>query len=218
MLNRDIIQIIQEEFNKGVPSDDTRLSNRFIYNKALSVRNLLLMQKVNSKQSITIEDTSTLCVDMIDVNGVDCCGYTGTCNVIRSKEKIPSIVQSIYGPLIKSISGPNFKRKISLIDESQIPYLSGMRYSSSVAKYFIADDYLYLIGKDVPRKIRLMAVFENPLDVLNCNAEDSCKSYLDLDFKLQGGLTDSLIQIVSEQLLKTFMQVKEDKINNSTDD
>jgi len=221
MLIKEIIQLIKEEYNKGVASDDSRLSNRFIYFKMLSVRNLLLKRKKNAKQQLSMQDVTDMCLKMKEVDGIDCCDFIGSCNINRSVKKIPKILSSLYGDMIVNVSGVNYKRKIFKIDISQLPYVNTFKYAKNTAKYFISDNYLYMIGKDLPEQVRLKAVLENPLDKINCDnidTEESCKSYLDLDFPIDGSDVHDIVTLTVKEIFETLKNSKEDKINNTSNE
>ena len=53
MLIKEIVQRIQSLYSKGVQSDDSRLSDRHIYNKMITVRSKLISQQHNKKQKIS---------------------------------------------------------------------------------------------------------------------------------------------------------------------
>ena len=50
MYIKEVIERIQSLYSKGVSSDESRLSDRHVYNKVLSVRMQLLSQQLKKKQ------------------------------------------------------------------------------------------------------------------------------------------------------------------------
>ena len=49
----EIVTRVQSLYSKGVASDDSRLSNRLIYNKMLTVRSRLIVEQAKKKQRIS---------------------------------------------------------------------------------------------------------------------------------------------------------------------
>ena len=94
MLIAEIIERIQSLYSRGVSSDESRLSDRHVYNKALSVRMQLLAQQIKKKQRISDWNYTVLpCVELIKVpsHECSCLGDLG-CDVYRTKFKIPRVM------------------------------------------------------------------------------------------------------------------------------
>jgi len=94
MLIKEIIQRIQSLYSKGVQSDDTRLTDRHIYNKMVTVRSKLVSQEAKKKQKINQWSYQTLsCVELIKAQPNECpCIAPPGCEILRSKYPIPKMV------------------------------------------------------------------------------------------------------------------------------
>ena len=94
MLVGEIIERIQSLYSRGVASDESRLSDRHIYNKILSVRMQLITQQLKKKQRISDWNYSILpCVELIKVPNHECpCLGDLGCDVYRPKFQIPRVL------------------------------------------------------------------------------------------------------------------------------
>ena len=75
----EIVTRIQSLYSKGVASDDSRLSNRLIYNKMLTVRSRLVVEQAKKKQRISRWNYQTIsCIELIEVSTADLPLYTSS--------------------------------------------------------------------------------------------------------------------------------------------
>jgi hypothetical protein len=94
MIIAEIIERIQSLYSVGVSNDETRLSDRHVYNKTLTVRMQLLSQQLKKKQRMSDWNYTILpCVELIKVPSHECAclGDLG-CDVYRTKFKIPRVM------------------------------------------------------------------------------------------------------------------------------
>jgi len=98
----ELIQRIQSLYSKGVQSDDTRLSNRHVYNKIKTVRSKLVSQEAKKKQKISSWNYQPIpCIELIKVDAHDCpCIPPVGCKILRSKDD-----DSTYMVFIKNRNG-----------------------------------------------------------------------------------------------------------------
>src|SRR5690606_3881012 len=88
---RDLIQRVQSGYNKGVQSDDARLSNRHVYNKLVTSRQRLISQQLRKRQFISDWNYVILpCVELIKVPAHECpCLPPVGCSVYGTKHPLP---------------------------------------------------------------------------------------------------------------------------------
>lgn len=222
MKTRELIQRIQSLYSKGAQSDDSRLSNRHIYNSLLSNRNLLVTQKLRKRQILS-EDNYTIlnCVAVIEVPAHSCSCFSGVgCPVYRTKERLPKILVDKSKHLIDFVMSVDNGVIINPISRQEALYQSKNRYFKG--GYVFEDGYLFFTLKHVPSKIRIKFLAEDPLSIpVYSDCEENqvpCLSPLDMDFPIDGDMVESLVSLSAQNLLLIFNQMQEDKSNNSSDD
>lgn len=224
MLLGELIQRVQSLYSKGVQSQSTRLRNRHIYSKLLTVRSKLISQEYKKKQRISSFNFQTLpCVELVKVPAHDCpCVPPAGCTVVRSKHKLPRPLSGLNGHIITSVSSIDRKIKIDEVNINELKYLKGNKYTTKRANYFIHNDYLYLT---IPTKIQVVSVtglFEDPIEVKYypsyCSRPNKdCIDYLNTDFPIDMDMVDTLIEMSLNELISTFSQGIEDTTTNSRD-
>lgn len=223
---RELVQRVQSNYSKGVHSDDTRLRPRHIYSTALSVRSVLIEQKVNKNKEISQWMYQNLeCVEMINSPLSDCpCVPPTGCVFLRSKQKLPEPITGLQNTMIASvtsISGYKFDKTTF----EDFEYEENRKYSSKKLKYFIKNQYLYILAKNYPEVVTVRGMFNDPLAYKNftsCGCEEdeiseNCESILDSEFTIDAELLEYLIENVSSKLVDEFNTRKEDQTNNSMD-
>lgn len=223
---KEIIQRIQSLYSKGVNSDDSRLSNRHIYNKILTVRARIISQEAKKKQKISAWNYQTIhCIELIQVEAHECpCLPPLGCKILRSKFKLPQPLSGLSGDLIKSITSIDRSIKIDEMTPTSMKYQKGNKYSSKKITYFIEDGYIYISTPTNLKVISMTALFEDPIEVnkfqglcedcVDCN---KCTDYLESEFPIDNDLIDALIELSFNEIVVMFSQSQEDLTNNSRD-
>lgn len=227
MTTGEIIQRIQSLYSKGVNSDDSRLMNRHIYNKLLTVRARLISQEAKKKQRISQWNYQTIsCVELIKVPAHDCpCIPPIGCKILRSKYKLPKPLSGLSGTLIQSVMSIDRSIKIDEISLNALNSLKGNKYTSKKLNFFIQNEYLYISTPTKLKVVSITGLFENPIEVKNfiglCGIEcEDCKECIDYqeeEFPIDNDLTDAMIELSVAELIQLFNQNIEDETNNSRD-
>lgn len=220
---KEIIERVQALYSKGAPSDDSRLTNRLVYSAALSARSLLVSQQIKKKQQPSDWNYQRVpCVEFITVAANACpCVIETSCEILRSKYRLPSIVMGYTQYAIKAITSSDRKVKVDLIPMNAVNAQKGNKYTSKKVNCFIDDGYLYLISTLQVKTLAFSALFEDPIEAHKfigyCNETSSCLDILDLEFPIDSSMIEALIEIVSKELLETFLKVPADLTNDSKD-
>ena len=92
---------------KGV-KEDAFLTDRFIYSLILKYAKLFIRRQDNENKIMMIQSLfETLpCVDLIEVDKIEaCCNNIRTnCKIMRTKNKLPGLLEGSLGPLIRTVS------------------------------------------------------------------------------------------------------------------
>lgn len=227
MIIKDIIQRIQSLYSKGVQSDDSRLSDRHIYNKMVTVRSKLISQQHNKKQKINQWNYQVLnCVELIKAEPHECpCIPPMGCEILRTKHKIPKPLTGLNSHLIQSVTNVNGDVIFSEISWESKKYKSSNKYTADKPDYYVRNGYIYITHKTGIKLISITGLFDDPLEAENfpsmckenCNDCNDCESFLDKEFAIDNDLIDTLIDICKIELVEQFSQMTEDLSNNASD-
>lgn len=166
MTNNEVIQRIQSLYSRGVQSDDSRLSSRHIFSKAITVRSKLLNQKINKKQKIGQWNYQTLnCVELIEAESHECpCLPPIGCTISKVKYPFPKIISSSISHQIQSITSVDGSITFSETDWSAKKYKSGNKYTANKPDYFIRNGSIYITHKVGMKVIAVTFLAENPIE------------------------------------------------------
>lgn len=225
MVIEQILSRINSLYSKGVPSDESRLSDRHIYNKMLTVRQYLIAQQVKKRQKISDANYSILpCVELIKVPRHECAclGNIG-CDVFRTKEKLPKILTDLNKHIIEYVMSIDRGMRIEEMDRTAILYIKGNKYTSKSLKYVIENRYLYFPVATSPGVVSIKFLAEDPLEAANfpsfCGnaVQTDCTPYAEREFPIDGDMLEPLIEMTYKECVAIFNQSTEDKNNDSSD-
>jgi hypothetical protein len=219
----DIISRVKALYNKGVETDDSRLSDRLVYDKLKSTRSLLIKREIDKKRQVSDWIVQTIpCFELALALPNDCttCSIPPPgCKILKSVNKLPKPIQSVIGPELESVSTMDGNKIFSKTNWVKKKYKSGDKYTSNVEDYFIKDGYLFITTNSLLQYISISGVFEDPLETIGLNAcGATCVDPLDQEFYLDGHLTDAVIEMTVQQLVGVMKSMPEDSINNAVED
>lgn len=232
MLVKEIIQRIQSLYSKGAASDDSRLSDRHIYSKLLTLRSKYISQQAKKKQKINQWNFQTLhCVELERTTIHNCpCIVPIGCDILKTKYPLPKPLSDLNSHLIQSVTSIDGSVIFSEIAWETVKYKGSNKYTAFKPDYFIRDGYLYLVGlTQSMRKLKVISItglFEDPIKASNfpskCSNEDNentnnCLSPLDMEFVVDNEFIDWIISEAAEELVTFFNGQKEDLTNDSKD-
>ena len=227
MLIKELIERIQSLYSKGVASDESRLSDRHIYNKLLSVRMQLISQQLKKKQRISDWNYSILpCVELIKVPNHECpCLGDLGCDVYRTKFPIPKVITDSNRHYIEFVMSVENGIRIEEISRQGVLYLKGNKYTSKKPKYLFENGYLYFPIQKSPGIVKIKLLAEDPAEARQYPSlcEEGCQDCLDCTpiydqkFEIDGDLIEPLISICVQELIGIFSQRSEDMLNDSRD-
>jgi len=226
MYIKEVIERIQSLYSKGVSSDESRLSDRHIYNKILSVRMQLLAQQLKKKQRISDWNYSVLpCVELIKVPNHECpCLGDLGCDVFRTKLPIPRVLTDSNRHYIEFVMSVENGQRIEEVSRQGVIYLKGNKYTGNKPKFLFENGYLYFPIKKSPGVVKIKLLPEDPLEAKkypslcdDCQNCTDCTPAYEYEFNIDGDLIEPLIDICVQEIIGTFGQRPEDRDNNSRD-
>ena len=223
----EISQRVQSLYSKGVASDDSRLSNRLIYNKLLTVRARLISQEAKKKQKISQWNYQSIsCIELIKVPAHECpCLPPIGCDMLRSKYKLPKPLSGLSGSLIQTVTTIDRSKKLNEVSINAVKSLTGNKYTSKSINYFIEEGYLYITSPSKIEFVRLIGLFEDPIKAKqfenfckeNCVDCTDCIDYQEEEFPIDNDMVDALIELTVQELVILFGQSQQDETNDSSD-
>ena len=226
MYIKEVIERIQSLYSRGVSSDESRLSDRHVYNKVLTVRMQLLSQQLKKKQRISDWNYSILpCVELIKVPNHECpCLGDLGCDVYRTKLPIPRVMTDSNRHYIEFVMSVENGMKIEEVSRQGVLYLKGNKYTGTKPKFLFENGYLYFPIQKSPGIVKIKLLAEDPLEAMHfpslcddCQDCADCVPAYDHEFAIDGDLIEPLIDICVQEIIGIFGQRKEDKENNSRD-
>jgi hypothetical protein len=219
MIVGQVIARLQNLYSKGVASDDSRLSSRLIYNKLISIRSRLMVQRLRKNQPLSEWDYQPLhCIEMIPQIPLSC-GGTYKCPFMKSKYKLPFGISpdNTENVMVTSYDGAI---KFNRTTFETYKYIVGNKYTGRKPYYFIHDSYLYLINNKM-KQAHMHGIWRDPIEVWRMHQDyqgkDVCFDNKTVEFFTPDDMIESMIEISYNELIVQFNQAKEDITNNSRD-
>jgi hypothetical protein len=226
MIVRQLIERVKTPYNKGIASDDSRLSSQYIYSKLITTRNRLVAQQLNRTQKVNQWVYQVLhCVELIVAPVYECpCVPPVGCTIYRSKFKLPKPLNSYSQHAIQSVTTIDGEIVFDEITWEEKRMKSHNRYTANKPDYFIKNDYLYVTQKTGPTLLTLQGLFDDPIEAYkypskcdDCVDCHDCFSPLDMEFPIDGNQIDTLVEMARTEILQDFSSNREDSSNNGAD-
>lgn len=178
---------------------DAFLTDRFLWSLILKYGNLYMKQELEKGRFEAFNSLfKTLpCVDLIEVGTVEACCDLEGCPIYRTKDKLPKIVTSLFGPLIRSVTsidGSTILEKTQPATYQRLIKTSGAKYNKT-KYYWIINDYLYFPNLLWPQ-VKVDALFEGSIAEFQC--EDKCALIQDQPTPIP----DHLFALIEQGVLK----------------
>jgi len=218
-----------------IMSTDTMITDRAILAEVIDAALLLIKRETNLRKLWATDTlfTTIPCLEMEEVPISECCSYTSSLTIARSKDKIPRISEGNYNYVIQgvysiAVMGGSGKR---LKEISINRYLNLLKLPSKKNEeyFWINNDYLYVTNPMV-EKVRITALFTDIVanyilypDSDCCGGggvtdEEYCKNPLDRESFIPGYLSKQVSDLVGESLLGSYLRIKEDTASEGIDE
>lgn len=186
--------------------EDSFITDRFIFSVINKYAKLFIKRQDDQSKIIKYESLFRVlpCVELIEIDKVEACciGIKSNCTIRRTKEKLPAILEGSYGPLFRSISSidgsEEFVRTYPSIYVS-MSNTTNFKYNKSKYYWFL-DNHLYFPNIDW-EQIKIEAIWEGDVSLLNCNSEDDCMLIQDKVFTIPEYLFAEIEQLVIKEIL-----------------
>jgi len=182
--------------------EDAFLTDRTIYSSLLKYAKTLAKREDNQYRLMKISSSFQVLpyMELIDVDKVEagCVGVYSGCYFKRSKDKLPNILNGMFGPIIRTVSSIDSSIEMFRTDPGTWTSITrSTTYKYNNRKYFwYLNGYLYCPNIDWDA-IRIEAIFDGQLDT--CDT-DPCAIRQDDPFVLPEYLFSEAEQYVIKEL------------------
>jgi hypothetical protein len=196
--------------------EDAFLTDRTIYSLLLKYAKTLIKREDNQFRLMKISSIFKVLpyIELIDVDKVDagCIGVYSECYFKRSKDKLPSILDGMFGPIIRTVSSIDGSIELFRTDPGtwvSMTKTTTFKYNRSIYFWYL-NGYIYVPNVDWDA-IRMEAIFEGKVET--CDT-DPCEIKQDEQFALPEYLFSEVEQFVLQELTMT-LKVPADSVDDS---
>lgn len=129
--------------------EDAFLTDRFLYSLISKYSKLLIKRQDNENKIMRFQSLfeTIPCIELIEVDKVEACctGIKTGCTIRRTKERLPSVLEGVYGPLFRSITSLDRSEEVYRTYPSIFTSIANStNYKYNTTKYYwYLDGYLY---------------------------------------------------------------------------
>jgi hypothetical protein len=188
---------------KAVKQDAAGLSDRYIYSLVLKYGKALMRRQDNLNRLLKYNSVwKTLgCIELEKVDRNSCeCPVLG-CSILRTKRKLPKLIDGYYAPLIRFVTSPDQSQELK--PTTPIAYekmLKQKNFKYNTAKYYwYLDGHLYFPNVDWDA-VSLECVPEGDISSYTGDPSDNCVYTQDLDCPIPDFLFAEIEQLMAAEL------------------
>ena len=186
--------------------EDAFLTDRIIYSSLLKYSQTLIKREDNQFRLMKISSLFRVLpyIELIDVDKVEagCLGIYSGCYFKRSKEKIPGILNGMFGPIIRTTSSIDGSIEMFRTDPGtwvSMTKTTTWKYNRNFYFWYL-DGYIYCPNVDW-EAIRMEAIFEGTIET--CDTKE-CETRQNEPFSLPEYLFSEVEQFVIKELTMTI--------------
>jgi len=186
--------------------EDPFITDRFIFSVINKYAKLFIKRQDDLSKIIKYESLFQVlpCVELIEIDRVEACcsGIKSKCKIMRTKEKLPSILEGSYGPLFRSISSIDGSEELVRTYPSiytSMTNTTSFKYNKSKYYWYI-NNHLYFPNLEW-EAVKIEAIWEGDVSLLNCETADDCKLIQDKAFSIPEYLFAEIEQMVLKEIL-----------------
>jgi hypothetical protein len=196
--------------------EDAFITDRVIYSLLLKYAKTLIKREDNQFRLMKISSIFKVLpyIELIDVDKVEagCLGIYSGCYFKRSKDKLPSILDGMFGPIIRTVSSIDGTIELYRTDPGtwvSMTKTTTFKYNRNIYFWYL-NGYIYIPNVDWDA-IRMEAIFEGKVE--SCDT-DPCEVKQDEQFALPEYLFSEVEQFVLQELTMT-LKVPADSVDDS---
>ena len=222
MILNDILSRLNITLNNGIPSDDKRYSDRYLYSILIAIRAELIKQKAakyNFLNLFNYQTTPCLSLELSNLDDCDCIPDGVGCKYKRTSQLLPEILTSRDKFLISSVRDlAGNIISMTTLENSQADKHS--RLKKDYTRWFLHNNRIYITSNNTDlTKIIITGVFFDPVEVADLEgcADDpvTCYDPFTSDFPIDKELLNTVIRMTQEEVMKYTMRIPQDMQNDA---
>lgn len=188
--------------------EDAFLTDRYIWSVIQKYAKLYIKRQDNLNMIMRFNSFfKTLpCIDLIEVDKIEACcaGITSGCTIMRTKDKIPEVMQGPYGPLFRTVS--SIDGSIEVYKTEPGTYTSMTKVTTFIFNknkyYWYMNGYLYFPNIDW-EGVKVEGLWEGDINDLACDGADgdACILRQDQDSNIPEDLFAEIEQAVLQEMM-----------------
>lgn len=213
-LNHIVYQVL-EFASSGTLSNDINITWELAAQWVSEQRAILISQSLVKKDMINDSWISYIpCVELEQVQDVDCKCETSDCYILKSKLRLPSTIDEYHDNTWVSVNTVG-NQQISKSNPIRQRYQKFNKYTNNNMIYWIKDDYLYIRNNEFLDKVTMSGLLEFPEDASRFNCPGMVCYSDDLPYPVSLNLASQIVDIIIKTKLQPFLQAPADTSNNA---
>ena len=215
-LNEMIYDIKNPGFG-GFQSDDVQLSDRQVAYWINDARDALIGQLLSSGKAIPDSIVQHLeCVELECVDASECCEITTCHSILKSTQKLPRTIQRNDRNTILSVETLDKVKSFSETTYSRAKVNKYNKYTGDKPRWFIKNDYLYVINEKILEYVSVSGIFEDPTEAILFTKCDGSPCFTwDSDYPVTQRMSRLITSMVLQERLGIVQQSPNDTSNNA---
>jgi|GEM_PF-900971 len=203
----------------GTQSDDTPVSDRQVAYWVNQVRSILVEQGMSSTKAIPDAFVQHLeCIELECIDAAECCGVSISSNerLLKSTQRLPITIQRGGKNTIISVSSVD-----KLVSFSETSFYRQRvnkynKYTGSKPRWFLKDNYLYIVSGFVLDTVSIAGVFDDPTEALEFSTCEGAPCFTwDSEYPITNKIAKVLTDIVLQDKLGIVLKAPRDDSNDS---
>jgi hypothetical protein len=197
--------------------EDAFLTDRFIYSIILKYAKLFIKRQDNENKIMKFQSLfePLPCVELIEVDKIEagCSGIKSGTKIMRTKDKLPTLLEGAYGPLFRTISSMDGSQEvIRTYPSTYVDMTNSTNFKYNKSKYYwYLDGYLYF-PNITWEAVRVEGLFEDSTAAFKPDG-DVCKLRQDDPTHFP----EFLFAEIEQMVLKEFTMMLQIPIDNGDD-
>lgn len=163
--------------------------------RAKAWRSKLLRDTLNRNPKDRVFFTQSITMELEETAATEC-GIQLPCKVLRTKEKIPTVVRAnnIYLDYVGSIDGSNGFR---LTPSWQLPFILTAKYAPLVSHFYgVLNERVVLHKNPLMTHVRVEGIFDDPEAAYLASCVDGACAFEDAEYPIPGDLVQQIVQYI----------------------
>jgi hypothetical protein len=188
--------------------EDPFMTDRFIASITSKYAKLLIRRQDNENKLMKFQSLFEVlpCVELIEVDKIEACcsGIKSNCKIMRTKDKLPTILEGAYGPLFRSVTSIDGSIEMVKTYPGTYTAMTGStNFKYNKTKYFwYLDGYMYFPNIEW-EAVRIEGMWDGDIAFFKCDKSMQCKTMQEQQFRIPEFLFAEIEQMALKEILTT---------------